>query len=129
MLTDVTTEEICEALDTFRVPTTRAYPLDMVHEDHQVQPSGTLIEPTHPVAGPMRYPRPLFPFEEPPTFPRQHAPVLGVHTRAIISQFGILDTEARLLEAHDVSNREVLRRMLTEAARAAAANANGGEQA
>ncbi|MFP6605405.1 MAG: CoA transferase [Myxococcota bacterium] len=109
MLADVSTDEVCENLDAFGVPVARINSLDDVHEDPQVRHAGSLVETSHPVLGAMRYPRPPFHFEGQASFPARHAPFLGDHTREILSELGIDESEIKRLEERDAANRELLR--------------------
>ena len=113
MLAEVGTAEICENLDAFGVPVARINSFDEVHEDPQVQHAGTLVETSHPVIGAMRYPRPPFHFEGQAAFPARHAPFLGDHTREILGELGIDESEIERLEQRDAANREVLRSLQT----------------
>ena len=120
MLANLTTEEICENLDAFGVPVARVNSLDEVHEDVQVQHAESLIETSHPVIGPMRFPRPPFRFAgqefETETFPKRHAPFLGDHTREILNELRIDDSTIERLEQRDAKNRELMKAAITQAA-------------
>ncbi|MFP6655540.1 MAG: CoA transferase, partial [Myxococcota bacterium] len=109
MFSEVSTQEICENLDAFGVPVARINSLDEVHEDPQVRHAGSLVETRHPVIGAMRYPRPPFHFEGQGSFPERHAPFLGDHTREILGELGIEESEIKRLEERDAANRELLR--------------------
>jgi len=123
LLADVTTDEVCEALDAFGIPVARVNPLDEVHEDPQVRHAQTLIETEHPVAGAMRYPRPPYRFDDASTFPARHAPYLGDDTREILRELDADEGEIRRLEERDAKNSEILQAAQAEAA-AQAADAN-----
>ena len=109
VLANVSVDEICENLDAFGVPVARINSLDEVHTDPQVQHAASLVETSHPVIGPMRYPRPPFRFDEEAAFPARHAPFLGDHTREILAELGTDEAEIERLEKRDAANREVLR--------------------
>jgi crotonobetainyl-CoA:carnitine CoA-transferase CaiB-like acyl-CoA transferase len=108
LLADVTTDEICQQLDAFNVPVARANSLDDVHEDAQVRHGPSLVETSHPVAGPMRYPRPPFNFIGQDPFPNRHAPFPGDHAREILSELGVDDTEIDRLEQRDAADRKTV---------------------
>jgi crotonobetainyl-CoA:carnitine CoA-transferase CaiB-like acyl-CoA transferase len=108
MLADVTTEEICQSLDGFNIPVARINSLDEVHEDAQVRHGQSLVETSHPVVGPMRYPRPPFNFVGQDEFPKRHAPFLGDHTGEILEELGIDDAEIERLQKRDATNRDLL---------------------
>ena len=105
LLADVTTDEICQNLDASNIPVARVNSLDEIHEDAQVRHGLSLVETSHPVAGPMRYPRPPFNFIGQDPFPKRHAPFLGDHTREILNELGVADTEIDRLEQRDAANR------------------------
>jgi crotonobetainyl-CoA:carnitine CoA-transferase CaiB-like acyl-CoA transferase len=130
MLADVTTEEICENLDSFGVPVARINSLDEVHDDAQVIFSESLIETSHPVIGRMRFPRPPVRFAGQPggpnSFPRRHAPFLGDHSREILEELRFDESEVERLEERDAKNREILRHAMAQAEAAAAAVAEAG---
>lgn len=109
LLADCTTEEICENLDAFNIPVARVNSLDEIPADPGVQHAESLIETTHPVIGAMRYPRPPVQFLGQEQFPERHAPFPGDHTREILSDLGIDDTEIVRLEDRDKANQEILR--------------------
>lgn len=116
ILKDVTTDEICEALDSFGVPVSRANRLDDVHKDAQVIHNQSLIETEHPVLGEMRYPLPPIAFAgQPPhaeSFPERHAPFLGDHTREILSELAVDNGLIDQLEARESQNAAALKQMM-----------------
>ena len=109
MIADLTTQEVCETLDSFNIPVARVNSLDEVHEDPQVRHSGSLAEVEHPVAGAMRYARPPFRFEGDEAFPRRHAPAMGDHTREILHELGVEEEQIERMEQREAANREMLR--------------------
>ena len=109
LLADLSTEEICENLDAFNIPVARVNTLDEVHEDAQIQHQEGLIETAHPVIGAMRYPRPPFNFKNQDAFPLRHAPFPGDHTREILHELGVDESEINRLEERDKLNRELLK--------------------
>jgi crotonobetainyl-CoA:carnitine CoA-transferase CaiB-like acyl-CoA transferase len=63
--------------------------VDELHLDPQIRANGTLIERDHPVAGPMREPRPAPRFSHTPAEPGHPAPTLGQHTDEILHELGM----------------------------------------
>ena len=108
LLADVTTEEVCRALDGFNIPVARINSLDDLHNDPQIQHSRSLVKTTHPVLGEMRYARPPFNFEGQAEFPERHAPFLGDHTREILDDLGIENTVIERLEKRESENRALI---------------------
>lgn len=120
ILADVTTNEVCDMLDSFGVPVARVNSLDTVHEDEQVLQQRSLVEVDHPEIGPMRLPRPPAhfdgqgPIEE---FPARHAAYLGAHTREVLEEIG---TDEALISA--IEKRDAEQAAQLQAAMAAAGN-------
>ena len=115
MLADVTTQEVCETLDSFGVPVARVNSLDDVHEDEQVVHAGSLVEREHPSVGPLRFPRPPVRFEGQPgveAFPARHAAYVGEHTREILTELGADERVIDELEKRDAAHAEQLRAVL-----------------
>jgi crotonobetainyl-CoA:carnitine CoA-transferase CaiB-like acyl-CoA transferase len=63
--------------------------IDELHLDPQIQHNGILVEREHPVAGPMREPRPAPRFSATPAQPAHPAPRLGEHTDEILDELGM----------------------------------------
>lgn len=61
-----------------------------------------IVESTHPVAGPMRQPRPAARFAATPASLRSPAPVLGEHTDIVLAETGVDSAEIRALRAAGV---------------------------
>lgn len=108
LLSEVSTDEVCENLDAFGVPVARVNSLDEVAEDEQVQYSETLVKTTHPVIGAMQYPRPPVSFDPDEEFPRRHAPLLGDDTRDVLEPEGVDETEIARLEERVLVGRAIL---------------------
>ena len=113
ILADVTTAEVCEALDAFGVPVARVNGLDDVHEDEQIRHGGSLVETDHPAAGRMRMARPAVGFEGQTVrsgrFPERHAPAIGADTREVLQAVGVPAAEIDALEARDRAHAAALR--------------------
>ena len=120
MLADLTTQEVCETLDSLGVPVARVNTLDEVHEDAQVLHEGTLIETTHPVIGDMRLPRPPVRFIgqdlDPANFPARHAAFLGDHNREILSELKFDETVILRMEQREENNRKLMSAAVAAAA-------------
>ncbi|MFT5694380.1 MAG: crotonobetainyl-CoA:carnitine CoA-transferase CaiB-like acyl-CoA transferase [Myxococcota bacterium] len=127
IIATITTDELCNNLDAFGVPVARINSLDEVHLDPQVQHAQSLVETKHPVLGDMRFARPPVQFDPQEVFPTRHAPFLGEHTREILSELAVDESEIKRLEERDIANREVMRGVLAAAAAAALAAQDSGE--
>ncbi len=107
LLANLSTEEICRNLDAMNVPVARVNSLQDVHADEQVLYGESLVETEHPVLGAMRYPKPPFQMIDQDHFPKRHAPFLGDHTREILGDLSIDESEIDRLEERDRINREI----------------------
>jgi crotonobetainyl-CoA:carnitine CoA-transferase CaiB-like acyl-CoA transferase len=116
LLKDLGTDEICQNLDAMNVPVAKVNSVDDVHNDAQVLHDQSLIETNHPVLGAMRYPKPPFNMLDQDQFPRRHAPFLGDHSREILNDLEISESEIGRLEQRDAINREIFRAMVEQAA-------------
>jgi crotonobetainyl-CoA:carnitine CoA-transferase CaiB-like acyl-CoA transferase len=116
LLKDLDTDEICQNLDAMNVPVAKVNSVDNVHEDAQVLHGQSLIETTHPVIGAMRYPKPPFNMLEQDQFPRRHAAFLGDHTREILNDLEVSESEIDRLEQRDEINRGILKSLAAEMA-------------
>ncbi len=68
----------------------------------QIEANEIVVETDHPHAGKLRQARHAPRFSETPAQHRQGAPLLGEHTRAILSEAGVTDSELRALAAEAV---------------------------
>jgi crotonobetainyl-CoA:carnitine CoA-transferase CaiB-like acyl-CoA transferase len=118
MLADVTTDEVCEALDAFGVPVARVNSLDDLHEDEQIRHRGSLVESEHPVAGTMRLARPAVEFDgqdvRSSPFPARHSPAIGGDTRSVLEELGVPSHEIGAFEERDRAQAEQLRALFTQ---------------
>src|SRR5690606_9966251 len=80
--------EWLERLDREGVPCAPVLERHEVFEQEQVRINGTVAEHDHPVAGRVRQPRPAARFDRTPIELNRHAPVLGEHTREILTELG-----------------------------------------
>lgn len=120
ILSDVTSNEVCDMLDSFGVPVARVNPLDEVHEDEQVIHQRSLVEVDHPEIGPMRLPRPPAHFDgQAPieAFPERHAAHVGAHTREILEEIGAEEALIAGLEKRDAEMAAQLRAAMAAAGR------------
>lgn len=118
LLADVTTDEICEMLDSFGIPVARVNSLDDVHEDEQVVHAQSLVERDHPTMGRMRFPRPPARFDgqaELASFPERHASHIGAHTREILTELGTQESVIASIEERNAAHAEQLRAVLGQA--------------
>lgn len=97
-----TTEELLPRLDDNQVPFARINARADVIEDPQVKAMGSLIEFEHPIAGPMRQPRPPGRFSETPADLFKTSPELGQQTREVLGEFDFSDDEITDLRARKV---------------------------
>ena len=118
MFADVTSEEVCDMLDSFGVPVARVNTLDTVHDDEQVIQQRSLVEVEHPQIGPMRLPRPPAQFEgQTPVdaFPERHAAFIGDHTREILEELGAPEALIAGIEKRDAEQAAQLRAAMAAA--------------
>jgi crotonobetainyl-CoA:carnitine CoA-transferase CaiB-like acyl-CoA transferase len=98
----LTTAELVERLSAEDVPHAPVTPLATLHEHPQVVANGLLLEAEHPVAGPMRAPRPVGDFEATPIEVRRHAPALGEHTDEVLAELGISADDVKALRELEI---------------------------
>ncbi len=77
------------ALDAESVPCAPVLERHEVFEHAQVKVNETVAEYDHPVAGRIRQPRPAARFDRTPAGMTRPAPVLGEHSREIVSELGL----------------------------------------
>lgn len=81
--------EWLERLDAEGVPCAPVLERHEVFEHQQIKVNGTVAEYDHPVAGRIRQPRPAARFDRTPAEMTRHAPVLGEHSREILTELGL----------------------------------------
>ena len=91
--TRFTTDELCERLERFQVPFAKINQREEVANDPQVRAMGALVEFEHPVAGPLRQPRPPGRFSGTPAGIFRHTPALGEHTDELLGEAGFSPDE------------------------------------
>jgi crotonobetainyl-CoA:carnitine CoA-transferase CaiB-like acyl-CoA transferase len=95
-----TTAEWEELLLNIDVPHTGFAKLTEVAEQPHLKAVGLFVELDHPSEGKIRQARPAAKFSESPASIRRMAPRLGEHTRAVLEEAGLTDTEiASLVES------------------------------
>ena len=82
----LTTDELCQRLGDENVPAAKRSTPDEIPDDPQVRHSGSLIESVHPIAGPMRQPRPAARFGPNPEDVMKQVPSLGEHTQDVLAE-------------------------------------------
>jgi crotonobetainyl-CoA:carnitine CoA-transferase CaiB-like acyl-CoA transferase len=97
-----TSAEWLARLDAEQVPCAPILTRDELLKDPQVAANQMIVESTHPVAGPMRQPRPAARFEVTPASLRSPAPVLGEHTDIVLAETGVDSAEISALRAAGV---------------------------
>jgi len=88
-----------ERLEAHEVPCAPILNRGEVLEHPQVKENQIVIESGHPHAGPMRQPRPAARFDRTPTAPPNPAPLLGEHTREVLSEIGVGERDLNELYA------------------------------
>jgi crotonobetainyl-CoA:carnitine CoA-transferase CaiB-like acyl-CoA transferase len=84
-----TTDEVCRRLEENQVPFARINARDQIVNDPQVEAMGAIVEFEHPVAGPMRQPRPPGRFSESPAEIFRCSPELGEHTEELLTELDL----------------------------------------
>ena len=102
-----TTEALLDAMDEHGVPASDVRDLSDVFDDPHVKARGMRQSIDHPTAGEVEMPGSPMHFSRTPTTIRQHPPLLGEHTREILTEAGYDDaTVDRLVEADVVAPPE-----------------------
>jgi crotonobetainyl-CoA:carnitine CoA-transferase CaiB-like acyl-CoA transferase len=98
-----TLAEIEEILVAHQVPVTRAYPIDEIVADPQVQAREAIVTVEDPVLGPVRQQAPVPRLDRTPLQVQRGAPKLGEHTDAVLQQLlGMSAEEVSELRARGV---------------------------
>jgi len=97
-----TTEQLCERMEQHDVPYARVNLREEVPDDPQIQAMGALWEYEHPLAGPVRTPRPAAQFAQTPSNIRAHTPTLGEHNAEILAELGYAASEVHALDEQGV---------------------------
>jgi len=98
---EFTTEGAMAALDEYDIPCAPALSRSAVPDDPQVQASESLLPHEHPVAGPMRQPRP--PVRDGAPVRLAPAPLLGADTEAVLAEAGLSAEAIAALRAAGVA--------------------------
>ena len=80
-------------LEAEGVPCAPILSREEIPDDPQVRENDLIVESVHPVAGPMREPRPAVRFARTPSELRRPAPQLGEHTDEVMAEIGLTDEE------------------------------------
>ena len=107
-LANIESKVLCKELDELGIPVSTVNQLDDVHLDEQVIDQKSLVEPTHPIAGKMRMPRPPANFGVNKDFPQRHALELGHHCREILSEINIEDDHIIRLEERERASKKAM---------------------
>lgn len=91
------TADWLEALDAEDVPCAPVLARGELHEHPQIVANAILEESVHPVAGPIRQPRPAERLDDTPSAIRRPAPTLGEHSEEVLAEFGLDETEIAAL--------------------------------
>jgi succinyl-CoA---D-citramalate CoA-transferase len=97
-----TLQEIEEILVANQVPVTRAYPIDEVLADPQVQAREAVTTVQDPVLGPVRQQAPVPRLDRTPLQVQRGAPKLGEHTDEVLIELGMTLQEISELRARGV---------------------------
>ena len=97
-----TSAEWLARLDAEQVPCAPILTREHLLADPQVAANGIVVESTHPIAGPMRQPRPAARFEQTPAQLRKFAPALGEHTDEVLEESGVAAQEIAALRSAGV---------------------------
>ncbi len=84
------------------VPAGAALGIEEMLDDPQLAHNEAIIEQEHPVAGPLRLPRPAARFHGTPQQISRHAPTLGEHTEEVLREMGCDDARIGTLRAEGV---------------------------
>ncbi len=97
-----TTDELARRFREADVPFAPVGDPATIHDDPQVAANGLLFEMEHPIAGPLRQPRPLGNFDQTPLEIRRGAPGFGEHSREIATEAGLTAGEIEALTSEGV---------------------------
>ena len=102
-----TTQTFLDAMDDHGVPASEVRDLEDVFDDPHVRARGMRQSVEHPTAGEVEMPGSPMHFSRTPTSIRRHPPLLGEHTREILTEAGYDDaTVDRLVESDVVAPPE-----------------------
>jgi crotonobetainyl-CoA:carnitine CoA-transferase CaiB-like acyl-CoA transferase len=102
-----TTQAFLDAMDDHGVPASEVRDLEDVFDDPHVRARGMRQSVEHPTAGEVEMPGSPMHFSRTPTSIRRHPPLLGEHTREILTEAGYDDvTVDRLVESDVVAPPE-----------------------
>lgn len=97
-----TSAEWLAILEERQVPSAPVLRRDEVIRNPQVLANELIVESEHPLAGPMRQPRPAARFERTPAEPIRPAPRVGEHSGEILREIGVAEAELSALRSAGV---------------------------
>jgi crotonobetainyl-CoA:carnitine CoA-transferase CaiB-like acyl-CoA transferase len=99
----LSSEEALAAMEREHAPCGAVIGPERLHLDPHVRARGILEESVHPVAGPIRQPRPAARFGATPSATGGPAPTIGQHTDEILAEIGLGERAAELRAAKVVA--------------------------
>jgi len=102
-----TTEDWLATCDRLDIPATRLYELDDLPDHPHLVATGFFETHEHPVVGKVRMTRPPTKFAKSPAAIMRHAPQLGEHTREILGEAGLSETDVAALVESGVARVSV----------------------
>jgi len=101
-----TTDELAERMEAEDVPYSKVNARHEVADDPQIKAMEALWTYDHPIAGPVRSPRPPAQFSETPSNIHAHTPSLGEHNEAVLAELGFDAATIGSLVASGVVHKE-----------------------
>lgn len=98
LVAGMSTARLVARLEAEQLPHAVVNTLESLHEDVQVRATGVLAETVHPAAGRQRQPTPPARFEGTPSSVLRLAPMLGEHTRELLTEIGVSPAELDALD-------------------------------
>jgi crotonobetainyl-CoA:carnitine CoA-transferase CaiB-like acyl-CoA transferase len=99
----LTSAEALAAMESEQAPCGAVLGPERLHLDPHVRARGVLEDSVHPVAGPIRQPRPAARFAATPSATGAPAPTIGQHTDEILAEIGLGERAAELRAAKVVA--------------------------
>lgn len=86
--TTMTTQEVCEVLDKYKVPVGPILGIDELMDDPQIAAREMLVDMDHPKEGTVKMPGNPLKFSKTPVDTFAASPLLGEHTKTILEKYG-----------------------------------------